>query len=238
MMLSKSQRCFGCRLCRGVRKEIGILHPGFSLFRWAALNIKGGSELRCLQRHHDEDCVRKWPAADCRGRAEHVCSAPEVRPQPVLLSRGRRRPRCRDIERYSQSCYAPEGAVRLAGCRFGDRPRSPWSDEGNASRTGAGPVRRQRSSEIGVGHTGGSSYVRPSRRETPGCCLEDVGFAEDECRKRKRPRIDLSTSELQREALSLYRACGYQLVREEVVNSVSNKTVGGGIRRYHFTKEL
>lgn len=48
----------------------------------------------------------------------------------------------------------------------------------------------------------------------------------------------LSTSELQREAVSLYRAAEYQLVREEVAVAPSNKTSGGGIRRYHFTKEL
>ncbi|MGY8631551.1 GNAT family N-acetyltransferase [Bradyrhizobium sp. 14AA] len=80
-------------------------------------------------------------------------------------------------------------------------------------------------------------YVHPDARRL-GIARKMLRFAEDECRKRKRPRIDLSTSELQREALSLYRTCGYQLVREEVPNSVSNKTVGGSIRRYHFTKEL
>jgi hypothetical protein len=48
----------------------------------------------------------------------------------------------------------------------------------------------------------------------------------------------LSTSELQREALSLYRNAGYGLVREEVAVAASNKTIGGGIRRYHFSKIL
>jgi putative acetyltransferase len=50
--------------------------------------------------------------------------------------------------------------------------------------------------------------------------------------------MDLSTSELQGDALSLYRNAGYQLVREEVALAVNNKTVGGGIRRFHFTKLL
>ncbi len=62
--------------------------------------------------------------------------------------------------------------------------------------------------------------------------------AEEECRRRGRPRINLSTSELQREALSLYRNEGYELVREEVAVVASNKTVGGGIRRCHFSKSL
>ncbi|MCP3406035.1 GNAT family N-acetyltransferase [Bradyrhizobium sp. CCGB01] len=80
-------------------------------------------------------------------------------------------------------------------------------------------------------------YVDPEVRRR-GIARQMLRFAEDECRKRSCPRIDLSTSELQREALSLYRASEYRLVREEVAVSPSNKTLGGGIRRFHFTKEL
>jgi putative acetyltransferase len=50
--------------------------------------------------------------------------------------------------------------------------------------------------------------------------------------------LELSTSELQGAALSLYRNAGYQMVREEVAHSASNKTLGSGIRRYYFTKRL
>ena len=63
-------------------------------------------------------------------------------------------------------------------------------------------------------------------------------FAEDECRRRKVFRLDLSTSELQDAALSLYRSVGYRLVREEVAATTSNKTVGAGIRRFYFEKTL
>jgi putative acetyltransferase len=63
-------------------------------------------------------------------------------------------------------------------------------------------------------------------------------FAEQECRRRGRRRMDLSTSELQQEALSLYRSAGYELVREEVAVAANDKTIGGGIRRFHFTKML
>jgi hypothetical protein len=38
--------------------------------------------------------------------------------------------------------------------------------------------------------------------------------------------------------LALYRSAGYVLVREEVAAEASNKTLGGGIRRYHFSKPL
>jgi GNAT superfamily N-acetyltransferase len=80
-------------------------------------------------------------------------------------------------------------------------------------------------------------YVAPDVRRR-GIAREMLQFAEHECRRCNRPRMDLSTSELQGDALSLYRNTGYQLVREEVALAVNNKTIGGGIRRFHFTKLL
>lgn len=62
--------------------------------------------------------------------------------------------------------------------------------------------------------------------------------AEDFCRSQGVRLLHLSTSELQRQALSLYRNAGYRLDREEVADAASNKTVGGGIRRYHFVRNL
>ena len=80
-------------------------------------------------------------------------------------------------------------------------------------------------------------YVDPDARRR-GIARKMLSFAEDECRRRNRPRMDLSTSELQGDALTLYRNNGYQLMREEVAIAASNKTLGGGIRRFHFTKLL
>lgn len=80
-------------------------------------------------------------------------------------------------------------------------------------------------------------YVDPDVRRQ-GIARRMLDFAEQECRRRKRFRMDLSTSELQAEALALYRNAGYELVREEIALAASNKTLGGGIRRYHFTKAL
>jgi GNAT superfamily N-acetyltransferase len=80
-------------------------------------------------------------------------------------------------------------------------------------------------------------YVDPDARRR-GIARKMLQFAEDECRRRNRLKMDLSTSELQGDALSLYRNTGYQLVREEVAVAASNKTLGGGIRRFHFTKLL
>jgi hypothetical protein len=50
--------------------------------------------------------------------------------------------------------------------------------------------------------------------------------------------LELSTSELQPAALQLCRNAGYRLLCEVVAEQVSNKTLGGGIRRYHFDKIL
>jgi GNAT superfamily N-acetyltransferase len=78
-------------------------------------------------------------------------------------------------------------------------------------------------------------YVDPDLRRR-GIARRMLHVAEQACRRRGRSRMVLSTSELQQEALSLYRNAGYELVREEVTVAANNKTVGGGIRRYHFSK--
>ena len=80
-------------------------------------------------------------------------------------------------------------------------------------------------------------YVDPDVRRR-GIARKMLQFAENECRRRNRPRMDLSTSELQGAALSLYRNAGYQLVREEVAVAANNKTVGGGIHQFHLSKRL
>ena len=80
-------------------------------------------------------------------------------------------------------------------------------------------------------------YVDPDMRRR-GIARKMLRFAEEECGRRGRSRMVLSTSEVQQEALALYRNAGYELVREEVAAAASNKTVGGGIRRYHFNKVL
>jgi len=80
-------------------------------------------------------------------------------------------------------------------------------------------------------------YVDPAAQRR-GVARRMLRFAEDECRRRNVVRLDLSTSELQGPALSLYRNAGYELVREETAVAESNKTVGAGLRRFHFTKAL
>lgn len=80
-------------------------------------------------------------------------------------------------------------------------------------------------------------YVSPEARRR-GIARQMLQFAEHECGLRGIRSLTLSTSELQGEALALYRAAGYRLQKEEIAEAASNKTLGGGIRRYHFDKAL
>jgi len=56
----------------------------------------------------------------------------------------------------------------------------------------------------------------------------DLGFS----------RMILSTAEVQKAAIAFYRKHGYQLIKTEVVDVMSTKTVGGGLSRLHFEKAL
>jgi putative acetyltransferase len=80
-------------------------------------------------------------------------------------------------------------------------------------------------------------YVDPAMRRS-GIARKMLQFAEEECRRTGVREIELSTSELQQAALALYRSAGYRETREEIATAASVKTIGGGIRRYHFTKRL
>jgi len=80
-------------------------------------------------------------------------------------------------------------------------------------------------------------YVDPDFRRM-GIAKKLLQYAEDLVRKRGARQIILSTSELQQAALSLYRNADYHAMKEELAQDASNKTIGGGIRRYHFVKDL
>lgn len=80
-------------------------------------------------------------------------------------------------------------------------------------------------------------YVDPDWRRN-GIGKKLLQFAEEQCRANNIHRLNLSTSETQPEALSLYRSSGFELVRDEVAEAANNKTIGGGIRRYYFKKDL
>ena len=78
-------------------------------------------------------------------------------------------------------------------------------------------------------------YVDPDARRR-GIARQMLRFAEEECRRQKIFRLELSTSELQEAALSFYRNSGYRLIREDLAQIGSNKMVGAGLRRFYFKK--
>jgi putative acetyltransferase len=80
-------------------------------------------------------------------------------------------------------------------------------------------------------------YVDPAARRR-GIARAMLRFAEDECRRRGAGALELSTSELQSEALALYRHAGYRLVREAIAPDASHKTLSGGLKRFYFEKTL
>jgi len=80
-------------------------------------------------------------------------------------------------------------------------------------------------------------YVDPDRRRR-GIARTMLTFAEDEARRAGAREMTLSTSEIQKEALALYRSAGYRQTKEEIADAASNKTIGGGVRRFHFSKRL
>lgn len=80
-------------------------------------------------------------------------------------------------------------------------------------------------------------YVDPDARRR-GIARRMLAFAEEIARRDGYAAMTLSTSELQTAALVLYRAAGYRLLREDAATEPSNKTVGGGILRYYFAKNL
>ncbi len=80
-------------------------------------------------------------------------------------------------------------------------------------------------------------YVDPDWRRR-GIAGKMLLFVEDQCRANNVRQLDLSTSEIQLEALSFYRKSGFEFVREEIAEVANNKTIGGGIRRYHYKKDL
>ena len=80
-------------------------------------------------------------------------------------------------------------------------------------------------------------YVDPDARRQ-GIARKMIAFAEAETRRLGAREMVLSTSEIQKEALALYRNAGYRETHVEIAADASHKTIGGGIRRFHFSKLL
>lgn len=80
-------------------------------------------------------------------------------------------------------------------------------------------------------------YVNPDIRRQ-GLARRMLAHAETIATKAGYRRMELSTSELQEAALALYRRSGFGGETEYVAEDASHKTIGGGIRRYVFFKDL
>ncbi|MBL4740713.1 MAG: GNAT family N-acetyltransferase [Sneathiella sp.] len=80
-------------------------------------------------------------------------------------------------------------------------------------------------------------YVSSNYRRK-GIAKALMSHAESICRRAGIMQIELSTSEVQGAAVAFYKSLGFQVVKEERAMSVSNKTIGGGILRFYFTKNL
>jgi putative acetyltransferase len=80
-------------------------------------------------------------------------------------------------------------------------------------------------------------YVAPEARRR-GIARIMLAYAEQVVAAWGLRRLILSTAEVQYAALALYRDAGYRIVREEIAEAASNKTVGSGLRRFHFEKTL
>lgn len=80
-------------------------------------------------------------------------------------------------------------------------------------------------------------YVDPDMRGL-GLGRRLLAAAENLARDMGFDRLVLSTSELQPAALGIYRSSGFSETGEEIAKAASNKTLGGGLRRFHFEKQL
>ena len=79
-------------------------------------------------------------------------------------------------------------------------------------------------------------YVSPAARRR-GVGRAMLRYAEEETRRRGCDRLRLSTAQIQKEAIALYKRAGYRLVGEEAGEPASHKTVGG-MPRLHFEKRF
>jgi len=76
------------------------------------------------------------------------------------------------------------------------------------------------------------------RHRGRGIAQRMLQCAETRARELGFAKLILSTAEVQKAALTFYRKSGYKLVKGERADTMSTKTVGGGLTRFHFEKVL
>lgn len=80
-------------------------------------------------------------------------------------------------------------------------------------------------------------YLDQSHRSR-GIAQRMLQCAEARAREFGFSKMILSTAEVQKAAIAFYGKNGYQLVSTEVAGTMSTKTVGAGLTRFHFEKLL
>jgi putative acetyltransferase len=76
------------------------------------------------------------------------------------------------------------------------------------------------------------------RHRGRGIAQRMMRCAETRARELGFAKLILSTAEVQKAAVAFYRKSGYKFVRSERADTMSTKTVGGGLTRFHFEKVL
>jgi putative acetyltransferase len=71
-----------------------------------------------------------------------------------------------------------------------------------------------------------------------GLAQRMLASAEARAREFGFTKMVLSTAEVQSAAITFYRKSGYHLVKTELASTMSSKTVGGGLTRFYFEKQL
>jgi GNAT superfamily N-acetyltransferase len=158
--------------------------------------------------------------------------APQVRELFIVVNRFLSLPDLRDaFEAYIERALAEE--IDRITDYYSQRDGSFWVATQNDKLVGTFGLERSSPESMELRRM----YVDPGARRH-GIARKMLCFAEDECRRREILRLELSTSELQEAALAFYRNSGYRLVREDLAQIGSNKTVGAGLRRFYFEKCL
>jgi GNAT superfamily N-acetyltransferase len=158
--------------------------------------------------------------------------APQVRELFIVVNRLLSPPDLRDaFEAYIERALVEE--IDRIPAYFGEKDGGFWVAIQNDKLVGTFGLERASPDSMELRRM----YVDPGVQRR-GIGQQMLRFAEDECRRRKIFRLELSTSELQNAALAFYRNSGYRLVREDLAQMGSNKTVGAGIRRFYFEKSL
>jgi len=158
--------------------------------------------------------------------------APQVRELFIVINRLLSPPDLRDaFEAYIERALAEE--IDRITAYYGQRHGGFWVAIQKDKVVGTFGLERSSPDSMELRRM----YVDPGVRRR-GIARQMLRFAEDECRRRKIFRLELSTSEVQEAALSFYRNSGYRLMREDLAQIGSNKTVGAGLRRFYFEKCL